>query len=124
MHLLLVDDDPAVNKLMATFLSRKGLVCSTLSSSTEVTPWLENNAVDAIILDIGMPGIDGLSLIPMIRSRAPEVPIIIFTGAGYDGEKMQQARKAGANGFVSKGLPPEEVYLALQRVVAARQHQQ
>jgi len=47
------------------------------------------------------------------------IPIIIFTGMGYDAEKMKAAQEAGANGFVSKGMPPDEVYLALQRTIAA-----
>ncbi len=120
MHFLIVDDDVAVVKLMTTYLEKKGSLCSSLTNSTEVIPWLERNPVDAIVLDIGMPGIDGLTLIPLIREKFADVPVIIFTGMGYDSEAMQKARKAGANGFVSKGLPPDEVFLALQRVMAAR----
>ena len=64
-----------------------------------------------------MPKIDGLSLISMIREKFSIVPIVMFTGLGYDEEAMQAARKAGANGYVSKGLGPSEIYSALMRVL-------
>ena len=70
----------------------------------------------SVILDIGMPKIDGLSLISMIREKHADLPIVMFTGLGYDEEAMQTARKAGANGYVSKGLGPSEIYSALMRV--------
>ena len=56
-------------------------------------------------------------LISIIRKHCPELPIIIFTGLGYDEEMMQAARYAGANGYVSKGLGPSEIYAAVMRVL-------
>jgi len=47
---------------------------------------------------------------------------VMFTGLGYDEDAMQAARKAGANGYVSKGLGPSEIYSALMRVLAHPQH--
>jgi DNA-binding NarL/FixJ family response regulator len=80
--------------------------------------WLDINPCDAIILDIGMPKIDGISLTAQIREKLPLLPIVMFTGLGYDEEAMQSARKAGANGYVSKGLGPSEIYSALMRVLS------
>ncbi len=119
MHFLIVDDDRSVTKLMSAYLTKRGHVCTGITNSLEAVPWIKKNDCDAIILDIGMPNIDGIELIPKIREIARFIPIIIFTGMGYDGEKMKQALAAGANGFVSKGMPPDEVYLALQRTIAA-----
>ena len=70
-----------------------------------------------MVLDIGMPKLDGLTLVSMIRQKNPELPIVMFTGLGYDEDAMQAARKAGANGYVSKGLGPSEIYSAVMRVV-------
>jgi DNA-binding NarL/FixJ family response regulator len=64
-----------------------------------------------------MPKVDGLTLISVIRAKYAELPIVMFTGLGYDEEAMQQARRAGANGYVSKGLGPSEIYSALMRVL-------
>ena len=117
MNFLVVDDNRLLNRFLTTFLRSKGHAASSLTDGSKVEAWLELNPCDAIILDIGMPKIDGLTLISMIRVRYADLPIVMFTGLGYDEEAMQIARKAGANGYVSKGLGPSEIYSALLRVI-------
>ena len=117
MNFLVVDDNRLLNRFLTTYLRGKGHACSSLSDSSKVMNWLDTNACDAIILDIGMPKIDGISLTGMIREKHSTLPIAMFTGLGYDEEAMQAARKAGANGYVSKGLGPSEIYSALMRVL-------
>ncbi len=117
MNFLVVDDNRLLNRFLTTYLRSKGHGCSSLTDPTKALSWLDLNPCDAIILDIGMPKIDGLSLISMIREKFSLVPIVMFTGLGYDEEAMQAARKAGANGYVSKGLGPSEIYSALMRVL-------
>lgn len=118
MNFLVVDDNRLLNRFLTTFLREKGHDAASLSDSAKVEPWLEENPCNAIILDINMPGIDGLALISMIRVNFADLPIVMFTGLGYDEEAMQAARKAGANGYVSKGQGPSEIYAALMRVIA------
>ncbi len=117
MNFLVVDDNRLLNRFLTTYLRSKGHSCSSLTDPSKAVSWLDLNPCDAIILDIGMPKIDGLSLISMIREKFSAVPIVMFTGLGYDEEAMQAARKAGANGYVSKGLGPSEIYSALMRVL-------
>lgn len=119
MNFLVVDDNRLLNRFLVTYLRSKGHACSSLTDGLKVEGWLELNPCDAIILDIGMPKIDGLTLVSMIRAKHADLPIIIFTGLGYDEEMMQAARLAGANGYVSKGLGPNEIYSALMRVLNA-----
>ncbi len=122
MHFLIVDDNRLLNRFLVSYLRGKGHQASSLTDSSKVESWLNLHDCDAMVLDIGMPKIDGLSLISIIRKTHSELPIIIFTGLGYDEEMMQAARFAGANGYVSKGLGPGEIYSALIRVLnAARQ---
>jgi len=117
MNFLVVDDNRLLNRFLTTYLRSKGHGCSSLSDSTKVMSWLDLNPCDAIILDIGMPKIDGISLTSLIREKFATLPVVMFTGLGYDEEAMQAARKAGANGYVSKGLGPSEIYSALVRVL-------
>jgi len=121
MNFLVVDDNRLLNRFLTTFLRSKGHVASSLTDGCKTEAWLELNPCDAIILDIGMPKIDGLTLISVIRAKFPNLPIVMFTGLGYDEEAMQVARKAGANGYVSKGLGPSEIYSALMRVLGQQQ---
>jgi two-component system, OmpR family, response regulator len=117
VNFLVVDDNRLLNRFLVTYLRDKGHAATSLTDATKVESWIENNPCDAVILDLGMPKIDGLSLISVIRKRVSELPIIIFTGLGYDEEMMQAARYAGANGYVSKGLGPSEIYSAVMRVL-------
>jgi len=121
MTFLVVDDNHLLNRFLTTYLRDKGHHAFSLTDGNKAVAWLEANACDAIILDIGMPKIDGLSLISMIREKFVDLPIVMFTGLGYDEEAMQKARKAGANGYVSKGLGPSEIYSALMRVLGQSQ---
>jgi CheY-like chemotaxis protein len=67
-----------------------------------------------------MPKMDGIALTQLIRTSGyPDIPIIIYTGLGYDEEAMAACRKAGSNGYVSKGLGPSEIYSTLMRVLSA-----
>lgn len=118
MNFLVVDDNQLLNRFLTTYLRDKGHKAASLTDGSKVLTWLESNHCDAIILDIGMPKIDGLSLISMIREDYADLPIVMFTGLGYDEEAMQTARRAGANGYVSKGLGPNEIYSALMRVLS------
>jgi DNA-binding NarL/FixJ family response regulator len=65
-----------------------------------------------------MPKVDGVTLISFIREINSRLPIIVFTGLGYNDEKMNAALSAGANGYVSKNLPIEQLYCVLSRVLA------
>ena len=118
MNFLVVDDNRLLNRFLTTYLRGKGHAAASLTDGSKVEAWLQLNPCDAIILDIGMPKIDGLTLISMIRVTYPDLPIVMFTGLGYDEDAMQVARRAGANGYVSKGLGPSEIYSALMRVIA------
>ena len=120
MNFLVVDDNRLLNRFLTTYLRGKGHVASSLTDSTKVESWLDLNPCDGLILDIGMPKIDGLTLISQVRIKHAELPIVMFTGLGYDEDAMQAARKAGANGYVSKGLGPSEIYSALMRVLGAQ----
>jgi DNA-binding NarL/FixJ family response regulator len=65
-----------------------------------------------------MPKVDGISLITYIREIDPSLPVIVFTGIGYEEERMHAALRAGANGYVSKHLPMEQLYCVLSRMLA------
>jgi DNA-binding response OmpR family regulator len=117
MNVLVVDDNKMLNRFLVSFIREKGHGCAALSDATKVEGWLASNPCDAVILDIGMPQIDGITLISRIRKDHPGLPIMIFTGMGYDDALMSRARQAGANEYVSKGLGPSEIYAALMRIV-------
>jgi two-component system chemotaxis response regulator CheY len=118
---LVIDDDPAVAKFLVTYLKQKGHTCDSLTEGFRTAAWLEHNRCDVMIVDLNMPKVDGISLITFIREMSADLPIIVFTGVGYDEERMHAALRAGANGYVSKNLPIEQLYCVLSRVLGTCQ---
>ena len=118
---LIIDDDPAITKFLLTYLQRKGHSCDALTEGFQTASWLERNQCDVVVVDLNMPKVDGISLISYIREISETLPIIVFTGVGYDEERMHAALRAGANGYVSKSLPIEQLYCVLSRVLATSQ---
>jgi DNA-binding response OmpR family regulator len=114
---LIIDDDPAITTFLAAYLKQKGHICAALTEGFQTASWLEMNDCEVVVVDLNMPKVDGLSLIHFIREVRPDLPIIVFTGVGYDEEKMHGALRAGANGYVSKNLPVEQLYCVLSRVL-------
>jgi DNA-binding response OmpR family regulator len=118
---LIIDDDPGIAHFLATYLRQKGHSCEFLTEGFETAAWLAHHDCEVIIVDLKMPKVDGISLISFIREINLNVPIIVFTGMGYDEEHMNAALRAGANGYVSKNLPIEQLYCVLSRVLATCQ---
>lgn len=118
---LIIDDDPAITRFLVTYLKQKGHTCESLTEGFRTAAWLEHNHCDVIVVDLNMPKVDGISLISYIREISHKLPIIVFTGVGYDEARMHAALRAGANGYVSKNLPVEQLYCVLSRVLATCQ---
>ena len=115
---LIIDDDPAITRFLATYLKQKGHTCDALTEGFQTAAWLENHNCEVVVVDLNMPKVDGISLISYIREVRLHLPIIVFTGIGYEEDKMHTALRAGANGYVSKNLPVEQLYCVLSRVLA------
>jgi YesN/AraC family two-component response regulator len=86
--------------------------------SFQTAAWLELHDCEVVVVDLNMPKVDGISLITYIREIQPGLPVIVFTGIGYEEERMHAALRAGANGYVSKHLPIEQLYCVLSRMLA------
>jgi DNA-binding response OmpR family regulator len=118
---LIIDDDPGIAKFMVTYLRQRGHTCQALTDGFQTASWLSENDCEVAIVDLKMPKVDGISLISFMRELNPTLPIVVFTGVGYDEEQMHAALRAGANGYVSKNLPIEQLYCVLARVLATCQ---
>jgi DNA-binding response OmpR family regulator len=118
---LIIDDDPAISRFLVTYLRQKGHTCESLTEGFQTATWLAHHDCEVVVVDLKMPKVDGISLISFIREINATLPIIVFTGMGYDEEQMHAALRAGANGYVSKNLPVEQLYSVLARVLATCQ---
>src|SRR2546430_9434588 len=88
---LIIDDDPGIAKFLVTYLRQRGHTCSALTDGFQTAAWLSENDCEVAIVDLKMPKVDGISLISFMRELNPTLPIVVFTGVGYDEEQMHAA---------------------------------
>jgi putative two-component system response regulator len=117
-QVLCVDDEPITLQLVTRLLERMHLTVTTASSPIEALRLFDSNRFDLIITDIRMPGMDGHAFLAEVRSRDPQVPVIVATGhASLD--NAIRALRDGASGMLIKPFTGEEfsaeVANALQR---------
>lgn len=98
---LLVDDEVDFLEIMEERLVSRGIEVSTSISAEDALARIDNDTFDAVILDLQMPGMDGLEALKQIRERHPEIQVILLTGHATV-EKGVEAIKLGALDFVEK----------------------
>jgi DNA-binding NtrC family response regulator len=77
----------------------------------------EGRRYDAVLLDLKMPGLDGLSFLSRLQAKKPALPVIIITGYP-SGESASESARLGAHDFISKPFTPEQIRDAVKRVLA------
>ena len=117
-RILLVDDEPQILELLGLFLAKHGYEVFKASSSTQALELLDRQNVELVLLDIGLAEEDGLKVLPVLKSQAPKVKVIMLTGMGFVEDLLEEAQQKGADGYVSKALPLEEVLQAMAQVLS------
>lgn len=116
-RILLVDDEANIRLTLGAMLTRAGYDVTTASGGAEAIALLEEQAFDLLIIDLKMPGVDGMQVVTAARARHPDVPIIILTGHGSL-ETAVEGLRYGIFDYLLKNTEPAKV---LERVQAALQ---
>lgn len=101
--ILVIDDEQGIREFLDTFLRRKGYAVLLAASGREGLKVFRRERPDAVVLDLNMPVIDGLTVLQEIRNLHPSQPVIILTEAGT-AEEEQQVRALGVTEYVVKEL--------------------
>jgi DNA-binding NtrC family response regulator len=118
-RVLIVDDEPAVSKLLVLFLSEAEFDRKTAPSGAKALRLLENDIRDAIVCDLNRPGVSGIELRFEVRRRSPRVAFLLATGV--DDVRMGiQAMKSEADDYLVKPLQEELVIASLHRPLQKR----
>jgi two-component system, OmpR family, KDP operon response regulator KdpE len=118
LKILVIDDEPPIRKLLRMGLSTQGYEISEASNGKESLELLAQKP-DLVILDLGLPDMEGLELLRVIRARNESVPIVVLSSRGDEAGKVQ-ALDLGADDYVTKPFGMEEL---LARMRAALRHQ-
>lgn len=102
-RILVVDDEPEVRNLLARFFGRKNYTVLGAETGAECLAVLERDTVDAVLLDLHMPGMSGLEVLRKIHAMHPDLPVVMITG-DTDEELAKATLKEGAFDYVMKPM--------------------
>ena len=119
MRLLLVDDDPGLRALLRTTFEVIDVELDEAEDAGEAAAAIRERRPDVVVLDVGMPGIDGLAFCRSLKDEAAtrQIPVVLLTGAEAGTERA--AREAGADAFVRKPFSPLQLLALVERLGGA-----
>ena len=108
-RILVVDDHPLTRDALAGLLTQHGFeVVGTAGSGEEAVDRARELQPQLVLLDLTMPGLDGIAALPLVREAAPQAEVVVLTAA-EDDHSLLQAIRAGAAGYLLKSEPPERI---------------
>ena len=114
-RVLLVEDDPTVREVVVRYLEREGIVVDAVGDGLVALDHAESCWPDLVVLDLMLPGIDGLEVCRRLRERAP-VPVIMLTARGDEDDRVM-GLELGADDYIAKPFSPRELTLRVQAVL-------
>lgn len=114
--ILVVDDDPDLRALLETYLDRQGFAVRTLPDARELDRRIERERPDLVVLDLMLPGEDGLSVCRRLRANHEPIPIIMLTARSDDIDRIL-GLEMGADDYLGKPFNPRELVARIQAVL-------
>ncbi len=114
---LLVDDDEKILFLLSDALAEHGFTVITTAYPEEARPVVEDKRADAVLLDLVMPGMDGIEVLRTIKKLNPLIPVIMLSGHGTI-EKAVKSVKMGAYDFLEKPISSDKVAVTLKNAIS------
>jgi DNA-binding response OmpR family regulator len=115
MTILVVDDEPIIRDVVIRYLRRDGFETREASTGDEAREFLEKETPELVILDVMLPGTDGLELCRWIRSHS-ELPVIMLTARGEETDRIV-GLELGADDYVTKPFSPRELAVRVRNVL-------
>ena len=118
-HILVIDDDRAVRTALRVNLGKAGYKVSLAEDGEAALQLLKEERVDLVLSDVMMPGRSGLELLPELRARWPQAPVVMMTGHGSVANAVE-AMRAGASDYIIKPVSRDELLVVLERALRER----
>ena len=122
LRILIVDDEPPIRRFLKTALGAQDYRVEEAGDGESALEFLKRNPVDLVILDLGLPGMDGLEVIRRLRGEGAAMPIVILSSRDDEAGKVQ-ALDLGADDYVSKPFGMEELSARIRTALRHRLQQ-
>jgi DNA-binding response OmpR family regulator len=115
-RVLVVDDDPTVSDVVRRYLEQDGCEVRLAADGAAGLASIADRRPDLVVLDLMMPGIDGLEVCRRIRRQLPDLPVIMLTALGEEADRVL-GLEVGADDYVTKPFSPRELVLRIRSVL-------
>ena len=114
-RILVVEDDPLVSEVVDRYLTRAGFTVDVVDNGLAALDQAQRNCPDLVVLDIMLPGLDGLEVCRLLRTQAP-IPVIMLTALGEESDRVM-GLELGADDYVAKPFSPRELTARVNSVL-------
>ncbi len=115
-HILIVDDDARLRRLLARFLGERGFRVSTADDAAKARETLRVLQPDLVVMDVMMPGESGLGFTEALRREGAEMPVLLLTARGAPEDRIA-GFEAGADDYLPKPFEPDELVLRIRAIL-------
>jgi len=115
-HVLVVDDDSSIRSLVSDYLTQNDFRVTAVGTGREMLDLLGGEIIDMIVLDLRLPGEDGMQLARRLRDGASRIPIIMLTGRSDEADRVM-GLEFGADDYVTKPFSPRELLARIRAVM-------
>lgn len=115
-NVLIVDDEPQVRDIVATYLERDGFLVRTAKDGEEALTAIRAKRPDALVLDLMLPKINGLEVLQTLRAGGDDVPVIVLSARGKEHERVA-GLELGADDYLAKPASPREIAARVRAVL-------
>ncbi|MDP2809964.1 MAG: response regulator, partial [Rhodocyclaceae bacterium] len=114
-HILVVDDDPEIRRLLVDYLAKNGFDTVAARNGREMAQALERHAIDLVVLDLNLPDADGLTLCRDLRARS-NLPVLMLTARGEEADRIVGI-EMGADDYLVKPFSPRELLARIKSIL-------
>ena len=118
IKILVVDDESDALELFKDLFMKKGYDVECVPGGVEAIELLDKISIDAVLLDIRMPVMDGIEALTKLKEKKPNISIVMLTAYGYDDKLINKALELGAAGYISKNLPLAQIVHTFQTLLS------
>ena len=121
-QILVVDDEDAIRRTLTALLERRGYIVTAAANAEEALAWLIQHAFDLVLLDLQLPGMNGLELARIVEQRQPSTKIVVLTGSSdFRGHPIED--QVGHFDYLLKTTSPADVLAHVATLLSSHQRE-